>query len=173
MKKRSKRTRSRRSAVSNQVSAGAIVFSIKNRQILVLLLVQNNEFYGRSTKAETIDIGPKGHLERGESLLHAAHREIKEELGIGLHLDTNFKDSIEYKFEETDRKTGKKMKVNKKVIYYVAFLNYHERKNIVLSEEHKRSIFLPIDEAIKYVPYENSKQVLNNAKTYITLKYLT
>ncbi len=157
----------------SEVAAGAIVFTIQNKAIYVLQLVKNPAYRGRESDEEAVDIGPKGHLERGESVLQAAHREIREELGIAVHLDTGFVGEQSYVFEEAEPKTGKRIRVSKKVTYFLAFIHSKDIKQIAISEEHKRCFLMPIGKAIEKAKYENQKQLLQNAKEYIAARYLT
>ena len=148
------------------MSAGAIAFFIERKAIKVILLLQNKP------GAEVLDIGPKGKVNRGENVIAAAHREVREELGVPLHIDTNFRETEEYEFDKEDSK-GRKQKIKKEVVYFIAYLSPKDRKQISLSEEHKKYYLLPIDEAVDKAQYANQKRILQDAKDYITLKYLT
>ncbi len=151
----------------NEVSAGAVVFCIENKEILVLALVQNNE------RGESWFDMPKGHVERGETILEAAQREIREEIGLQLHIDTNFEEENAYSLVDRDARHGRSIKINKRVVFFLAFMQSRDRKQIVLSPEHKRYYFMPIDEAVEKAKFENQRQLLKDAKAYITEKYLT
>ena len=144
-----------------------MVFCVESNGIEVLALVQNNE-----RGEEWFDM-PKGHVEKGETLVQAASREIREEIGLSLHLDTNFQEENVYTLANRDVKNRHDTKINKRVVFFLAFMHKNERKQIVLSLEHKRYYFMPIDEAVKMARFENQKQLLKDAKAYITEKYLT
>jgi bis(5'-nucleosidyl)-tetraphosphatase len=168
LKKRSKTTRSeRRIRTLSETSAGAVVFCIKNKEISVLVLVQNSE------KGEDWFDMPKGHIEKGETPVQAARREIREEIGLSLHLDTGFQEENHYMFMEKDSRTGRNIRISKRVVFFLAFMHSNEKKQITLSPEHKRYYFLPIDEAIEKAKFEDQRQLLKDAKAYITEKYLT
>lgn len=143
-----------------------MVFFIENKTIKVLAIVQNNE------KGEAWFDMPKGHIERGESLMRAAHREIQEEIGLTLHVDTNFQEENRYVYTKKDPKTGKSTRISKSVTFFLAFMQSNERRQVVLSPEHKRYYFLPIDEAIEKAKFENQKELLGKAKHYITKHYI-
>lgn len=162
-----KQSRKYQVKVRKEVSAGAIAFTIRGKVIKVLLLLANkpDEYY--------IEIGPKGHIEKGESPLKAAHREIKEEIGITLHIDSNFREEEEYTFVRKDPEKGVAERVNKKVIYFVAFMNHRDMRQISLSEEHKRYFIVPINQAIEEAQYPEQVDMLESAKEYITMRYLT
>ena len=121
---------------------------------------------------EPTDLAPKGKTKSGESLLATAQREMKEEIGISLHIDTGFKEELTYMIDWEDPKTHRKVKINKTSVYFLAFLQPRERKQIVLSNEHTRYYFMPIDDAIRQANFEDQKQLLKNAKVYITEKYI-
>ena len=150
----------------NENSAGAVVFFIEGKTIKVLAIVQNN-----TNGEEWFDM-PKGHVERGESLLRAAQREIREEIGLMLHIDSNFKEENKYVYTSKDPKTGKSTRISKSATFFLAFMHVSERRQIVLSPEHKRYYFLTIDDAIEKAKFENQKTLLQKAKTYITRHYI-
>ncbi|MDE1855107.1 MAG: NUDIX domain-containing protein [Candidatus Micrarchaeota archaeon] len=144
-----------------------MVFCIENNGIEVLALVQNND-----RGEEWFDM-PKGHVEKGETLVQAANREIREEIGLPLPLDTNFQEENVYTLANRDVKNRHYTRINKRVVFFLAFMHKNERKQIVLSPEHKRYYFMPIEEAVKRSRFENQRQLLKDAKAYITEKYLT
>ena len=63
----------------SEISAGAITYTMKDHVPFYLLI---KDFHGNYGFA-------KGHLEKGESETQAAIREIKEEVGIDIRLDTS------------------------------------------------------------------------------------
>ncbi|MDE1874188.1 MAG: NUDIX domain-containing protein [Candidatus Micrarchaeota archaeon] len=144
-----------------------MVFYTENREIKILALVQNSE------SGETWFDMPKGHVEKGETLVEAAQREIREETGLVLHIDTGFREENSYVFVKEDSGTGRTTRIFKRVVFFLAFMHRIDKKQIVISEEHKRHYFMPIDEAIAKAKFENQKQLLKDAKVYIIGKYLT
>lgn len=167
LKKRSKQTQTSSAKPGFEVSAGAVPFYIENKTIKVLILIPNNV-----SGDEWFDM-PKGHVEKGESLVRAAQREIGEEIGLSLHLDTNFREDIDYFYTLGDPKTGGNERISKKATYFLALMHRKDTKQITLSPEHKRYYLLPIDEAIEKAKFENQKVLLEKAKDYITRHYLT
>ena len=137
----------------------------------VLLLFQNNEHYrkkyGRRTKSAVIDIGPKGRIEEGEDAIAAARREVRQETGLSLDLDTGFKAFKNYEFYEPGGK-GRRSMFKKTVIYFVALLKREDAGKIKLSEEHERYEILPIDKAIARVRHSNDKQILRQCERYLS-----
>jgi tRNA nucleotidyltransferase (CCA-adding enzyme) len=155
-----------RNKTTKEVSAGAIAFAIRGKVIKVLLLLANrpDEYY--------VEIGPKGHIEGEESELQAANREIREEIGMPLHIDSQFREEEKYAFMRKDPKTGEMERVEKKVVYFVAFMNHRDMRQITLSDEHKKYFIVPIDQAIKEAEYVSQERILEAAKEYITRRYI-
>lgn len=101
----------------------------------------------------------KGHVESGESEESAALRELEEETGIKtVDILEGFKDKIYYTF-----KRGR-MLVSKSVVFFVGIT---EEKNISLSREHKGFEWLPFDEAIERLTFNNAKEVLQKANAFL------
>ena len=71
---------------TREISAGAIVYTKIDNEIRYLLIKDFHGNYGF----------PKGHLEKKETEAEAAIREIKEEVGIDIVLDTDFKEELNY-----------------------------------------------------------------------------
>ena len=79
-------------------SCGAIIFNDKNE---VLLIQQNSGNWGF----------PKGHMEKGETEVQTAIREIKEETNVDIEINENYRYEISYLQREDMTKT---------VVYFVA-----------------------------------------------------
>lgn len=103
---------------------------------------------------------PKGHVEKREDDLSAALRELKEETGIAdATLVEGFKEEMTYFFR--DRTRGL---IRKSVVFFLAET---QRKRIKISHEHSGSAFLPIDQAIDRITYENAKELLRKAGEFL------
>jgi len=103
---------------------------------------------------------PKGNVEKGESELDAAIREIGEETGLtDLRLINGFKRMIQYYYRKGDQL------VKKTVTFYLA---ESKTKDVKLSYEHQGFIWLPIDEALAKVTYQNARNVLKEAHQFLT-----
>lgn len=94
---------------------------------------------------------PKGIVEENESLVEAALRETKEEIGLTIH-----EDMIENKIPEVVLYTKKgSEKVYKKVYYFVIKINsesrYEINKNNLQKEEIDWAGFVPYEEAKKKI----------------------
>jgi 8-oxo-dGTP pyrophosphatase MutT (NUDIX family) len=103
---------------------------------------------------------PKGNVEKGESDLDAAIREIGEETGLtDLRFINGFKKMIQYYYRRGDQL------VRKTVTFYLA---ESKTKDIKLSYEHQGYVWLPIQEAMAKVTYQNARNVLKEAYQFLT-----
>ncbi len=155
-----------------EVSCGAMLYTIEGNRISVLLLEQDNEYYkrtGSEAKKVVIDIGPSGHNEKNEAYEETARREIYEETGLkGLDIDKGFRFDLKYEFDATDD-NGENVHIMKTRKYWCARLPEGYEKLIRISPEHKRYFLEPIDKAIKMKELEDSKkEALESLKAYIT-----
>lgn len=126
-------------------SAGAVVFH-RGAQVEYLLI--------RSTYWEF----PKGQVEPEESEAEAAVREVKEETGLTVRLLEGFREQIDYFYRR-----GNSL-VKKQVVY---FLGEAARQSVKVSWEHHEAKWLPYDEAMGLLKYQNARQVLKHAKEYL------
>ena len=101
----------------------------------------------------------KGHLDRGESSLEAAHRELMEETGLRATLNKDFKQVLEYMFKNSDGEL-----VLKKVTF---FLGEASAGDVQLSLEHDDYAWLPYEEAVETLTYKNAQQLLGVAESYL------
>jgi 8-oxo-dGTP pyrophosphatase MutT (NUDIX family) len=130
-------------------SAGVVIFRVTARGRLFLLLD-----YGRYWDL------PKGHVEKDESELAAAVRELEEETGITrFKLVDNFRREIEYFFRDKEGEL-----VRKKVVFFLARVNSAKVK---ISHEHSGFEFLPFDAALKRVKYPTAREVLKAAEEFL------
>lgn len=133
-----------------EISAGAVIYTIINKEINYLLI---KDFHG--------NFGfPKGHLEKDETEIDAAIREIKEEVGIDIILDTNFRKELNYIMPNG---------MNKKSVYYIGF--YKDQKINKQLEEVDETLLLPFSKAIDTLTFDNMKEALVEANNYIMLKF--
>ena len=130
-----------------EISAGAIVYTLINKQPCYLLIRSFSDDWGF----------PKGHLEDNETPLQAAKREIQEETGLEVKLDDTFLKTIEYILPNGNNKT---------VYYYLAA---YENQEVHKQESEIKEIkLLPYDEAINTLSYEDTKAILKEAHKRIT-----
>ncbi len=132
-----------------EYSAGFIVYTEENGQRKYLILHYPGGHFDF----------PKGHLEEGENEITAAKRELEEETGINdFEVIKGFKNHITYKFNR-----GSTV-VSKTVTF---FLCKTDQTDIKISHEHQDSFWLPFNEAIDKVTFDNAKQILFNANKYL------
>ncbi len=153
-----------------EYSAGALILVEGSGEPAILELVQNNEFYykkyGRVASGEVLDIGPKGHIEKGEDAIMAAEREIREEIGIKPVLDTNFKAVKMYEYDEK-KKDGSTVHSQKSVIYFLARIQKGDIEKIKLSEEISKCFVIPLSKAIEGAKFEVDRKVLEQLNDYL------
>lgn len=130
-------------------SYGAVVYKLADNKILYLI--------------EHMVLGhislPKGHIEKVETEEECAIREIKEETGLDVILDTSFRETISYSPEKD---------VMKDVTFFTALIN--SDKIFPQKEEVNRIEFLPYDEADKILTYQTDRDVLYKADKYLKRK---
>ena len=101
---------------------------------------------------------PKGHVENSETEEETAKREIKEETGIDVYIDSGFRETVTY----SPRKDAKK-----EVVYFVARAkNYDYTPQL---EEISEIRWVGIGQAHNLLVYDNDKLIVNKAKSFIAL----
>lgn len=136
--------------MKQQHSAGIITYTLDdNNEILYLLLR-----YG----AGHWDL-PKGKIESGETKQEAALRELMEETGLTADIDNNFEETITYIFTECDKQ------LTQKTVYF--FTGKATSTKVILSHEHTDYTWLPYEQALELLTYDNAKNLLEKADRYI------
>ena len=129
-----------------EYSYGAVVYKIKNNRIYYLI-----EWMGLGHVSL-----PKGHIEKGESKEDCAKREVYEETGLIVELDTSFEKTVTY---------SPYYEVVKDVTFYLAKpLNnsiHVDNKEVLLVK------WLTIEEALEVITYDTDKEVLLSANSHI------
>lgn len=138
-----------------EFSAGAVVYFLNEKEQRLEYLVLH---YGSSHW----DF-PKGKIEPGETSEEAALREIKEETGLTVTLDTAFDHRLFYKFKNREGEL-----VSKQVSFYVA---QSTLLDVIISDEHTGFKWLPYEEARQLLTYDNAVHLLDIAHAYITRVY--
>lgn len=132
-------------------SCGAIVYR-KHHGNIELLLIKNQNGGHWSF--------PKGHMEAGETEEETALREIKEETGIDVILDTSFRKVITY---------APKKEITKDVIYFLAKATTYDYTP--QEEEIAQIKWVEINHAGTILTYDNVRQLVNQAKGIIKDSY--
>ena len=132
--------------MKEEKSCGAVVFR-REKDGLVFLV-------------ETMQLGhislPKGHVEAGETEEETARREIWEETGLRVRVDTRFRHTIRY---------SPRPGAQKDVVFFTAEA---EAGNITPQpEEVRRAEFLPMEEALGILTYDSDREVLRAAAAYL------
>lgn len=102
---------------------------------------------------------PKGHVEPGETEAETAIREIREETGLAVALDTAFREMITYSPFEGCKKD---------VIFFVARAN--TKKTVPQLEEVRKLEWLPFTRAVSAISHEQTREVLRKAEAYLNRK---
>ena len=100
---------------------------------------------------------PKGHIEKGETPRECALREIREETGLEVLLDSTYSHTIRYSPKEG---------VNKDVTFYLAEVLSGTVK--AQPEEVTEILFLPFEEALALLTFPSDKETLSLADSYLT-----
>lgn len=101
---------------------------------------------------------PKGHLEEGESAREAAVRELTEETGLRPEeFLADFRERIHYSY----RREGER--VEKAVVYFLASVD-GLTDPVSLSDEHLDYEWVPFEEALDKLTYDNDGEVLKKAE---------
>ena len=136
--------------MEHEHSAGAIIFR-ENGEIRYLFLVYEKGY---------LDF-PRGNVERGETELEAAKREVFEETGLKVDFIPGFRAETSWFY----RKDGKLVK--KTVVYFLAKT---DKKEIKVSWEHKGYEWLTFEEAMEKLKFENTKEILKKANNFLKSK---
>ena len=136
--------------MKKHTSAGIVIYHVTDNTIEYLLLRYRTGHWDF----------PKGKLEAGETSQEAAHRELQEETGLIADIIPGFEDSLSYEFTDYDGQ-----KTEKKVTF---FLGKTKQKNIILSQEHIDFMWLPFEQAMQRLTYQNARDILQKAHQFIS-----
>ena len=132
--------------VIKEKSCGAVVYYLENGQVLYLI---------EEMQKGHLSI-PKGHVENNETEIETAEREILEETGLKLKVDTKFRQVISYSPYEG---------CIKDVVFFVA---QTKNKNTKCQESEVKEIFFyPYEIALQKLTYDSDKETLKKANSYI------
>lgn len=152
MAKKPKHKKGKPAKLRREHSAGFILFRDTPSGRLYLLLD-----YGRHWDYA------KGHLEDGETPWRAAVRELREETGIRqVDRVPGFQRDMYYEFY-----SPKKGRIAKTVTY---FAGRTRTEDVKLSDEHSGHAWLPFDEAMQTLTFENAREMLAAAHDFIEKK---
>ncbi|MBU2036813.1 NUDIX domain-containing protein [Patescibacteria group bacterium] len=144
-------------------SAGAVIFYRSSEGQIEYLLLN----HGESQKKSDIAYWnfPKGGIEKGESEIEAAKREVREETGLfNLDFLPKFKKAERYFCRGTKPENLGKL-IFKTAIFYLAEA---ENKEIKISSEHINYEWLPLEQALERMKiFKASRKVLIKADKFL------
>ena len=132
----------------HEKSCGAIVYRKFHGNTEILLIKHINSGHWSF---------PKGHVEKGETEVETAQREILEETGIDVIIDSSFRETVSY---------SPKRGIQKVVVYFLA-----KAKNTDYTpqeEEIAEIRWVEIGRAQTVLSYENDKSIVSKAKAIIS-----
>ena len=133
--------------MQHEKSCGAIVYRKFHGNIELLLIKNQNGGHWSF---------PKGHVEGAETEEETAVREIMEETGISVILDTSFRHVITY---------APKKETTKDVVYFLArAVTYDYTPQ---EEEIAQIKWVEINHAATLLSYDNDRQLVSQAKEQI------
>lgn len=127
-------------------SCGAVIYKIENGEHLFLIL---RHAAGHWSLA-------KGHVKRGETEVETAYREIKEETGLDVEIDTKFRVTSEY---------SPKANTMKEVVFFVAEV-VDDAITLQESEIHQAR-WCDYFAALDLITYQDDKNVIQAANEYL------
>ncbi len=133
----------------DEKSCGVVIFRDEDDQRFFLIL---------KYPSGHIDL-VKGHVELNETELETATRELIEETGISdVEYVDGFRNEISYRYIKNNEPS------NKQVIF---FLGRTKLKDVKISHEHHDFYWLPYDEALEKLTFDNAKNLLKKAKEFL------
>ena len=127
-------------------SCGAVVYKKEEEKIYFLI---------EEMKAGHYSI-PKGHVEKNETEIETALREIKEETNLEVNLDSNFREVVSYSPYEG---------CIKDVVFFVAKAKTFDMKEQLIEVTSLK--WLEPVEAINILTFDSDKEVLKKALKYL------
>lgn len=134
--------------MKREKSCGAIIFYLGENKPKILLIKHNQGGHWSF---------PKGHVEENETEIQTAMREIKEETGIDVSIDTRFREVVTYCPQKD---------VIKDVVYFFATTTDYEIHE--QQEEVCGSKWVELRDASNCVTFKNDKELINKAIEFYT-----
>lgn len=139
--------------VKTAVSAGGIVYKIKNGEVFLILV----------SPRENVWTLPKGLVEK-ESVKETALREVKEEAGVNGEIEVKL-GQIDYWFAEKEEK----VRIHKYVHYFlIKYISGNPSKH---DWEVKEACWVPASQAEQRLSYPSDKKIVQKALDYLKTKY--
>ena len=131
--------------IKQVISCMGIVVYVNDSQKEVLLLNSEGEW-----------VFPKGHLEKGESLLNCAIREVFEESGVKLSPNNSLGQIDEYSFYFDVEEAIKVIKVFGFLIKDKQSVIFNKEENFIDGK------FIDVNDAINMLKHQDAKDALKN-----------
>lgn len=132
--------------MKQEKSCGAVIYREKEGKLKILLIRHKNGGHWAF---------PKGHVEKKETEEETALREIKEETGLKVKLDTGFRHVVTY---------SPKPDVMKDVVYFAAKA---DTKHVKAQEEEVTDVcWEEPEKALETVTYGNDRETLRRFLEY-------
>lgn len=128
-------------------SCGAVVFRDIRGEVRYLLIKNKRSAHWGF---------PKGHIEKGETKKQTACREVLEETGIHLNIIDGFESVSKYKIKD---------KIEKQVSIFVGTTK--DVNTVIQPEEIEDYIWLTYDRAMSLLKFDNDKNILSSAHTFL------
>ena len=128
-------------------SCGAVVFRDIRGEVRYLLIKNKRSAHWGF---------PKGHIEKGETKEQTACREVLEETGIHLNIIDGFESVSKYKIKD---------KIEKQVSIFVGTTK--DVNTVIQPEEIEDYIWLTYDRAMSLLKFDNDKNILSSAHTFL------
>lgn len=129
-----------------EFSCGAVLYKLVNGVPYYVLVL--GSVYGF----------PKGHMETGETERETAEREVCEETGLKVRVNTDFRREVTYYIANRSRKT-------KRVVFFLA--EYDPRLTPKPCHEIRGIAVKRYEEAMELLPYAGLRGILEEAHKYI------
>ena len=130
-----------------ETSCGALVYKWRGNTCYFLLI--------RNIRSRNWGF-PKGHVEKGETEIDTAKREVLEETGLHINLVDGFKDFSCYKIND---------RIEKNVTIFLATTG--DTEMVIQKSEIDDYIWLDYDHAMETLKFENDKAILRNAHKFM------
>lgn len=133
--------------MAKEKSCGALVY--RNWDNKIQLLIIRHKLGGHWSF-------PKGHVERNETEIETALREVKEETGLSIQILHDFRQQVNY---------SPRPGISKDVVY---FLGYAADSRTVRQEEEISELrWVDFDRSHEFLSYENDRLLLSSAREYM------
>ena len=130
-------------------SCGAVVFTKDNENIKYLIIESKDGVYGF----------PKGHVEKNETEIETAKREIFEETGLHVEFRGNFRTEDTYQFQHNGET------IIKNVVYFLA--EFSNQSPEVQVTELNNILLANYETALSLLRFESAKRILKGANKYL------